>query len=228
MPHYPLPIPDSVIKEVDDEERRWGGDKEISRRAKTRAAIQALYAPINAIYDSGTPLFTKAAITSLIQQIDQSGVHRVQTSPLSLNLSIPGIDGKTVDIPLQLGVPYPTHPAWPPREDGFVLMAAMLSISLRPADHLTSTAASDLLNFDPRTAFLTMIVEVLTVPISPTTGELVNDVPICSADAIRAMLQQEKTKWDAGPASRALAATFQRAADAGRLPHVDKVVAPGD
>ena len=83
MPYYPLPVPARVIEQVDDEERRWGptGDKEIERRAKNRAKIQDLYAPINAIYDSGTPFFTKAAIGSLVQQIDESGVHRVQTGP---------------------------------------------------------------------------------------------------------------------------------------------------
>ncbi|KAK4233468.1 hypothetical protein C8A03DRAFT_19467 [Achaetomium macrosporum] len=34
----------------------------MERRAENRAKIQDLWAPINAIYDSGTPLFTKAAI----------------------------------------------------------------------------------------------------------------------------------------------------------------------
>ncbi len=89
MPYYPLPIPAHVIEEVDNEERRWGssGDKEIERRAKNRAKIQDLHAPINAIYDSGTPFFTKAAISKLVQQIDESGVQRVQTKPLSLNLN---------------------------------------------------------------------------------------------------------------------------------------------
>ncbi len=60
MPYYPLPIPAHVIEEVENEERRWWGDEEImERRAKIRAEIQALWAPINAIYDSGTPFFTK-------------------------------------------------------------------------------------------------------------------------------------------------------------------------
>lgn len=228
MPYYPLPIPAHVIEEIDNEERQWGasGDKEIALRAKNRAKIQDLYAPINAIYDSGTPFFTKAAIASLVRQIDESGVHRVQTEPLSLNLSIVGIDGRTVDTSLQLGVKDPTLSRFP-REDGAVLMKAMLSIDLHPADHLTSIASIHASYFDPRIAFLPMTVDVVTVPVLPATGELIldDDTPIRPESETRATLQQEKAKWDAGAACRELIATLQGVADAGRLPRVDKVVA---
>ncbi|KAK4154071.1 hypothetical protein C8A00DRAFT_33174 [Chaetomidium leptoderma] len=225
MPYYPLPVPAHVIEEVDDEERRWGGDKEIERRAKNRAEIQDLCAPINAIYNSGTPLFTKAAIGNLVRQIDESGVHRVQTEPLSLKFSIAGIDGRTVDTSLQIGVKHPMPLYQPPQEDGSVLMDAMLSIDLRPADHLTSIASIHVSDFDPREAFLTMTVNVLTVPVLPATGEVVLDTPIRPAPETRAILQQEKAKWDVGAACRELVATLQGVADAGRLPRVDKVVA---
>ncbi len=225
MPHYPLPIPTQIIEKVEDEERLSWGDQEMERRAKNRAVVQALWAPINAIYDSGAPFFTKAAIGSLVRQIDESGVHRVQTEPLALKLSIAGIDGNMVDTSLQLGVKYPVPPRWPPREDGSVLMDAMLSIDFRPADYLTSIGTFYLSEFDPRKAFLTMTVDVLTVPVLPATGEVVPNRPVRPAPETRAILQQEKAKWDASAACRELMATLQSVADAGRLPHVDKVVA---
>ena len=228
MPYYPLPVPARVIEQVDDEERRWGptGDREIERRAKNPAQIQDLYAPINAIYDSGTPFFTKAAIGSLVQQIDESGVHRVQTEPLSLRLSMVGIDGRTVDTSLQLGVKHPLLSRFP-REVGSVLMNAMLSVDFWPADHLTSVASIYASEFDPRKAFLAMTVDVLAVPVLPATGEVVLDIdtPIRPEPETRAILQQEKIKWDASAACRELMATLQGVADAGRLPRVDKVVA---
>ncbi|KAK4251289.1 hypothetical protein C7999DRAFT_10965, partial [Corynascus novoguineensis] len=87
MPYYPLPVPAHVI-EVEKEEKPWAGEEEIKRKAKIRAEIQDLWAPINAIYDSGTPLFTKAAIRDLVRRIDESGVRRVQTEPLSLEFPI--------------------------------------------------------------------------------------------------------------------------------------------
>ncbi|KAL2192744.1 hypothetical protein P885DRAFT_46942 [Corynascus similis CBS 632.67] len=197
----------------------------MERRAKIRAEIQALWAPINAIYDSGTPFFTKAAIGSLVQQIDEAGIRRVQTEPRSLKLSIAGIDGKMVDISLQIGVKHPIPLHWPPPEDGSVLMDAMLSIDLRPIDHLTSTASHFVSDFDLRTAFLTMTVNVLTVPVLLATGEVVPDTSVRPASETRAVLQQEKAKWDASAACRELMATLQVVADASRLPHVDKVVA---
>ena len=226
MPYYPLPIPAHVIKEVEDEERRRWKKKEIlEQRVKNRADIQALYGPINAIYDSGTPFFTKATIASLVRQIDESGIHRVQTEPLSLKLSIAGIDGKVVDTPLQLGVKHPRPPHYPPQKDGSVPMDAMLSIDFRPPDLLTSIASNYVSEFDPRTAFLTMTVSVLTVPVLLPTGEVPPDPPILPAPETRAILQQQKAKWDASAACRELLATLQGLADAGRLPHVDKVVA---
>ncbi|KAK3904515.1 hypothetical protein C8A05DRAFT_13611 [Staphylotrichum tortipilum] len=226
MPHYPLPIPAHAIEEVEDEERRWWRDEEIiERRAKNRADIQALWGPINTIYDSGTPFFTKAAIGSLVRQLDESGIHHVQTEPLSLKLSIAGIDGKMVDISLQLGVKYPVPLHWPLREDGSVLMDAMLSIDFRTAGHLTSIASIYVTDFDPRKAFLPMTVNVLTVPVLPATGEAVPDTSVRPASETRAVLQQEKAKWDASAACCELVASLQGVADAGRLPHVDKVVA---
>ncbi|KAL2127848.1 hypothetical protein VTI74DRAFT_10087 [Chaetomium olivicolor] len=225
MPYYPLPVPAHVIEEVDDEERRWAGDEEMERRAKNRAEIRDLWAPINAIYECGTPFFTKDAIRNLVRQIDESGVRRVQTEPLSLEFSIAGIDGRTVDISLQLGVKHPVPPHWPPQEDGSVLMDAMLSVDLRPGDRLTSIASIHVADFNPREAFLTMTVKVLPVPVLPATGEVVPQAPVRPAPETRAILQQEKAKWNAGAACRELVATFQGVADAGRLPRVDKVVA---
>jgi len=226
MPYYPLPIPAHVIEEVENEERRWWGDEEImERRARIRAEIQALWAPINAIYDSGTPFFTKAAIGSLVQQIEEAGIRRIQTEPRSLKLSIAGIDGKMVDISLQIGVKHHIPPHWPQPEDGSVLMDAMLSIDLQPIDHLTSIASVHVSNFDPRRAFLTMTVDVLTVPVQLATGEVVPDTSIRPASETLAVLEQEKAKWDASAACRELIATLQVLADASRLPHVDKVVA---
>ena len=112
MPYYPLPIPVHVVQEVDDEARREGGDQEMERRAKNRAEIWDLCGPINALYDSGAPLFTKAAIRDLVRRVDESGARRVQTEPLSLEFSIAGFDGRTVDIPLQLGVKHPIPAHW--------------------------------------------------------------------------------------------------------------------
>jgi hypothetical protein len=215
------------MEEVMDEERRErrGTQKILERRAKTRAEIQALWAPINAIYDSGTPLFTKAAIASLLRQIDESGMQRVQTEPLSLKLSIAGIDGNMVDTSLHIGVEHLMPPNWPRPEDGSILMDAMLYIDFRPADYLTSIASSYISDFDPRKAFLTMRVDVLAVPVLLATGEVMPDGPVRPAPETRAVLQQEKAKWDASAACRELIATLQGVADAGRLPHVDKVVA---
>ncbi|KAK4096253.1 hypothetical protein N658DRAFT_46258 [Parathielavia hyrcaniae] len=226
MPYYPLPIPAHVMEEVENEERHEWKDEE--RRAKIRAEIRALWAPINAIYDSGTPFFTKAAIGSLVQQIDEAGIHRAQTEPRSLKLSIVGIDGKTVDTSLQIGVEHPLPPHWPRREDGSVLMDAMLDIDFRPIDRLTSIASAYLSEFDLGKAFLTMTVSVLPVPVRPATGEVVPDPaddPVRPASETRAVLQQEKEKWDASAACRELMATLQAVADAGRLPRVDNVVA---
>ncbi|KAK4033538.1 hypothetical protein C8A01DRAFT_19539 [Parachaetomium inaequale] len=194
-------------------------------RAKNRAEIQALCAPINAIYDSGTPLFTKAAIRNLVRQIDESGVRRVQTEPLSLKFSIAGIDGRVVEIPLQLGVKLPVPLHWPPREDGSVLTDAILSVDFRPADQLTSISSIHVTDFNPSKAFLTITVNVLPVPVLPATGEVVPLSPVRLAPETRAILQQEKVKWDASAACRELVATLQGVADAGRLPRVGKVVA---
>jgi hypothetical protein len=225
MPYYPLPVPAHVIEEIDDEERRWGGHEEMERRAVNRAKIQNLWDPINAIYDSGTPFFTKAAIHNLIRKIDESGVRRVQTEPLSLQLSIAGIDGRTVDFSLRLGAKHPVPSHWPPREDGSVLMDAMLSVEFRPADHLTSIASIQVADFNARDAYLAMTVIVLPVPVLLATGEVVPQSPIRPAPETRAILQREKAKWDASAACRKLLATLQDVADAGRLPRVDKVVA---
>jgi hypothetical protein len=226
MPYYPLPIPADVIKEVEEEERRqWKNREILEQRAKNRANIQALCGPINAIYDSGTPFFTKANIGSLVRQLDESGLQRVQIEPLSLTVSIAGIDGKIVDIPLQLGVKHPRPPHYPPLEDNSVLIDAMLSIDFHPPDLLTSIASNYLSEFDPRTAFLTMTVRVQTVPVLLTTGEVPPEPPLLPAPETRAILQQQKAKWDASAACRELLATFQRLADTGRLPHVDKIVA---
>ena len=227
MPYYPLPVPAHVVQEVDDEARREGGDQEMERRAKNWAEIWGLCGPINALYDSGAPLFTKAAIRDLVRQVDESGARRVQTEPLSLEFSIAGFDGKTVEIPLQLGIKHhiPAHWHWPPSEDGSVLMDAMLFVEFRPADHLTSMASTDVDDFDPSRAFLTMTVRAEPVPVLPATGEVVPQSPVRPAPETRAILQQEKAKWDAGPACRELLATLQRVADTGRLPRVAKVVA---
>jgi hypothetical protein len=225
MPYYPLSVPTHVIKEVDEEERRWSGDEGMARRAENRAKIQDLCGPINAIYDSGTPFFTKAAIRNLVRRIDDSGVRRVQTEPLSLDFSIEGIDGRTVDFSLQLGVEYPVPPRWPPREDGSVLMDAMLWIDFWPADHFTSIASVHVDDFSLSEAFLAMTMKVVPVPVLPATGEVVAQYPLRPAAETRAILQQEKAKWDASAACRELVTTLQGVADAGRLPRVDKVVA---
>lgn len=227
MPYYPLPIPAHVIEEVINEERCWwqGDEVILERRAKIRAEIQALWAPINAIYDSGTPFFTKAAIGRLVQQIDEAGIRRVQTEPCTLKLSIAGIDGKMVDTSFQLGVKHPIPRHWPQPVDGSVLMDAMLSIDLRPIDYLTSIASPYVSEFDLRKAFLTIRVNILTVPVLLATGEVVPDTSIRPVSETRAVLQQEKAKWDASAACRELIATLQGMADANRLPHVDKVVA---
>ena len=112
-----------------------------------------------------------------------------------------------------------------PREDGSVLMNAMLSVDLRPVDYLTSIASIYASQFDPRTAFLPMTVNLDTIPVLPATGEAVFDIPVRPESETRAILQQEKARWDASAACRELIATLQGVADAGRLPRVDKVVA---
>ncbi|KAK3301865.1 uncharacterized protein B0T15DRAFT_563544 [Chaetomium strumarium] len=200
-------------------------NRQVPERSHPRGHRAGSQTPINAIYDSGTPLFTKAAIGSLVQKIDEAGIRRVQTEPRSLKLSIAGIDGKMVDTSLQIGVKHPIPPHWPPPENGSVLMDAMLSIDFRPIDHLTSIASVFVSDFDLRKAFLTMTVNVLAVPVLPDTGEVVPDAPIRPASETRAVLQQEKAKWDASAACRELMAMLQAVADASRLPHVDKVVA---
>ena len=226
MSYYPLPIPAHALEEVEEEEKRqWKNKETLKQRAKNRAEIQALWGPINAIYDSGTPFFTKTAIGSLVRQIDESGMQRVQTEPLSLKISIAGIDGKIVDIPLQLGVKHPQPLHYPPWEDNSVLMDAMLSINFRPPDLLTSIASNYLSEFDRHKAFLTITVNVSTIPVVLATGELPPDPSILPAPETRATLQRQKAEWDASAACRNLMATLQGLADAGRLPHVDKVVA---
>ncbi|KAJ4289290.1 hypothetical protein N0V88_007041 [Collariella sp. IMI 366227] len=77
MPHYcPSPVPAHVLQKVDDEEPHWRTADDMEWLAQNRTQIQALCAPINAIYDSGTPLFTTAAIRDLIHQhqIDEAGL----------------------------------------------------------------------------------------------------------------------------------------------------------
>ncbi|KAH6853282.1 hypothetical protein B0I37DRAFT_358904 [Chaetomium sp. MPI-CAGE-AT-0009] len=224
MPHYPLPIPAHIIEEIENEERQQGvQEEEIDRWAENRAKIQELCGPINAIYDSGTPFFTKAAIRDLVRTIDESGMRDVQTEPLSLHFAIPGIDGRTVKIPIQLGVAYPVPPRRPPRDDGSVLISTRLFIDLRPADHLTSLSLINVYDFDPAKAFLTMTVQAVTVPVLPTTGQvLLPSPPARPVPETRATLQQEKARWDAGAACSQLTATLQ---SAGLLPRVDKVVA---
>lgn len=152
-------------------------------------------------------------------------MQRVQTESLSLKISIAGIDGKIVDIPLQLGVTHPQPLHYPLREDNSVLMDAILSINFRPPDLLTSIASNYLSEFDRHKAFLTITVNVSTVPVLLATRELPPDPSILPAPETRATLQQQKAEWDASAACRDLMVTLQGLADAGRLPHVDKVVA---
>ena len=66
--------------------------------------------PINAIYDSNTPLFTKDAIRNLVWRIEESGGGAASRLSCSRGLSIAGIDGRTVDISLQLCVKHPVPP----------------------------------------------------------------------------------------------------------------------
>ena len=101
-----------------------------------------------------------------------------------------GIDGRTVDTSLQLGVKHSLLSRFP-REDGSVLMNAMLSVDFWPADHLTSIASIYASEFDPRKAFLAMTVDVLTVPVLPATGEIVLDIdtPIRPEPEARAILR---------------------------------------
>ncbi|KAK3299893.1 uncharacterized protein B0H64DRAFT_2471 [Chaetomium fimeti] len=233
MPYYPLPIPSHVIDEIENEERQMGvPEEEIERWAGNRATIHGLCGPINAIYESGTPLFTKAAIRDLVREIDESGMRRIQTAPLSLHFSITGIDGRTVDFPIQLGVKHPLPPHWPQRADGSVLMDAMLFIDLRPADYLTSTAFINVHDFDHDKAFLPITVRAVPIPIHPGTGEPVPQPPLPrSAPETLATLQQAQAQWNSGAACRELVATLHSAAEARQaaglapLPHVDKVVA---
>lgn len=196
----------------------------MKERAEIRAEIESLWGPINAIYDSGTPLWTKDAIRDLVRQIDESGVRLVQTEPISLEFSTVGIDGEIVHISFELGVRHPIPPHWSPRADGSVLMDAMFCVDFRPADHLTSIAAIHIEDFNPAEAFLTMKVTPLSVPVMLDTGEVVPQSPTRPASETHATLQQEKAKWDASAACRKLLAIFQGAANAGRLPRVDKVV----
>ena len=226
MPHYPIPIPADIIEAVDREETPAYGAHIIAQRVKNRAEIRELWGPINAIYDSGTPFFTKDAIRDLLGQIDESGVRPVQTEPLSLRFSITGIDGKTVEIPLELGVrrgPW----IWDDFDlgDGVELITASLNIDFRPADHLTSIAARPADEFEPERAFLSMVIEAVTIPVRSVTGEPVFLYPINTAAETRAILQRQKVKWDASEACQHLVATFGKLAHTESLPRVDKVVA---
>ena len=232
MPYYPLPVPDHVMEEAEKEWRSHGAipQSEIERWAMNRAKIHEICGPINTIYDAGTPLFTEAAIRELVQTIDESNIRPVQTEPLSLHFSIVGIDGKTVEIPIHLGVRDPATARWPPADDGSVWINTSLAIELRPADYLTSLSFVHIVDFDPDTAFLTMRVHAVPTRMIPATGEIIpfspdEAVTIRPAPEIRATLQQEIAKWNASAACHSLTSTFQSAADAGRLPHVDKIVA---
>jgi hypothetical protein len=232
MPYYPLSVPGDAMEEAEKEWKRHGAvpQREIERWVMNRAEIHKICSPINAIYDAGTPFFTKAAIRELVQTIDKSGIRPVQTVPLSLHFSIVGIDNKTVNIPIHLGVRDPATARWPPSDDGSVWINTNLDIEFRPADYLTSLSFMHILDFDPDTAFLTMRVHPVASRIIPSTGEVLpfspdEAVKIRPAPEIRATLQEEMSKWNASAACHALIATFQAEADAGRLPHVDKIVA---
>jgi hypothetical protein len=232
MPYYPLPVPDNVLAQAEEEWKKHAviPQSEIERWARNRAKIQEICGPINAIYDAGTPLFTKAAIRDLLRTIDESGIGPIQTEPLLLHFSIVGIDGKTVDIPIQLGARDPDTAHWPPADDGSVWINTSLAIELRPADYLTSLSFIHIADFDPTTAFLTLRVQAVAVRMIPATGEIVPFTPpgpvtVRPAPEIRATLQEEISKWNASAACHTLIATFQAEADAGRLPHVDKIVA---
>lgn len=232
MPYYPLPIPDHAIEEAEKEWEKHGAipQAEIERWAINRAKIHEICGPINAAYDAGTPLFSKAAIRKVLQTIDDSGIRPVQTDPLSLHFSIVGIDGKTVEIPIHLGVRDPATAHWPPADDGSVWVNTNLGIELRPADYLTSLAFVDILDFDPATAFLTIRVHPVSTRLIPATGQVIPFTPeeaviVRPAPEVRATLQQGIAKWNASAACHSLISTFQAAADAGRLPRVDKIVA---
>ncbi|KAK4032782.1 hypothetical protein C8A01DRAFT_40756 [Parachaetomium inaequale] len=221
MPHYPLPIPPIVIEAIDGKDKAFFGAPWITRRAENRAAIQKLSGVINTIYESGAPFFTKDAIRDLVRQIDEAGVRRVQTEPVSLRFSVTGIDGKTADIPVKLGVKH--GGAQGVELDGVELFGAILKIEFRTIDHLTSIAANHADEFDPDKAFLSMAVEVETVPVLLLTGEAVPPYPINRAPETRAILHGQRTKWNASNAYRQLVKAML--ADAGSLPRVDKVVA---
>jgi hypothetical protein len=222
MPHYPLPVPTHVLEAVDEEDRPVYGARWITQRAKHRAAIQNLFGAITTIYESGTPFFTKDSIQDLVRQIDESGVCPVQTEPVSLRFSVAGIDGKKVDVPLELGV---RHGPWPDKGDGVKLVSAMLDIEFRPVDRLTSVASLHADEFEPDKAFLSMVVQAETVPVRLSTGEVVQSYPTLPPPEVRAILHRQKAEWDGSEARRHLLATLETLADAGSLPPVDKVVA---
>ncbi|KAL2140332.1 hypothetical protein VTI28DRAFT_3976 [Corynascus sepedonium] len=73
-----------------------GGRRGDGGRAKIWAEILDIWAPIITIYDSGTRFFTKAAIRNVLRQVDELGVRRIQTEPLSLEFPIVGIIGRTL------------------------------------------------------------------------------------------------------------------------------------
>ena len=126
-------------------------------------------------------------------------------------------------MPVKLGVKHRR-----PRDDqgdGVELISAMLNVEFRPVDRLTSIAAMHADKFDPHKAFLSMVVQVETAHLLPLTGEAVPMYPLNPAPETRAILHQQKAKWDASDACRQLVATLEMLADVGSLPRVDKVIA---
>lgn len=82
-------------------------------RDANRKVIAELTERINSIYDSGVPFFTKDTIRDVSQQLQMSTAGLRMGDKAKLTFTVSGVDGISVEIPIEMGTslgPYPDTP----------------------------------------------------------------------------------------------------------------------
>jgi hypothetical protein len=105
MARYPLPS--HIIESMDAADLPSYGAAHLARRVQNRNTIACVSEKINAIYDSGTPFFTKDAIRDIVRQLDELPPISNPREKIVQKFTLRGIDGALVELSVPLGRVHP-------------------------------------------------------------------------------------------------------------------------
>ncbi|KAL1840633.1 hypothetical protein VTJ49DRAFT_241 [Mycothermus thermophilus] len=160
-------------------------DEEVEKRAAAHALVQSKY-------DTGVPFFTKDVFRDLARQFEANG------GPDG-KISVTGLDGVTVHIPLKTGQEYPRRPYG----DDFVCIVAKPIVHYRGIQNLLDKrpipAGGDVPFYmnSIREIYLPVDVSHLVEVRDAQTKELVSVLPVADHDTVKQRLDQMRQSLEA-------------------------------